>query len=107
MGKAHPFLAPLTCFPSQTQSARSVDRKYLALLFPIPSALISPPRSPIWHVSFIVEAPLSPLNDYSAVSPCPASAHFIPSPMFTARTGFLHENDGPICCVSDSAVKEE
>ena len=41
MGKAHPFLAPLTCFPSQTQSARSVDRKYLALLFPIPSALIS------------------------------------------------------------------
>ena len=58
MGKAHPFLAPLTCFPSQTQSARSVDRKYLALLFPIPSALISPPRSPIWHVRFIVEVPL-------------------------------------------------
>ena len=52
MGKAHPFLAPLTCFPSQTQSARSVDRKSL------PSALIPPPRSPIWHVSFIVEVPL-------------------------------------------------
>ena len=59
MGKAHPFLAPLTCFPSQTQSARSVDRKYLALLFPpIPSAPISPPRSLIWHVRFIVEVPL-------------------------------------------------
>ena len=71
MGKAHPFLAPLTCFPSQTQSARSVDRKSL------PSALIPPPRSPIWHVSFIVEVPL-PLNDYSAVSPGPVSAHFIP-----------------------------